>query len=358
MMKNGLILSLLLLSVFSCHKPEFYIPEGYIDETFWVENNGAHLYTSARGNATTDAIIIHVHGGPALGSHEFYYVRPLSYRAMEEEGIVIYYDQRGIGLSTGNFGKDKYTVEQFIDDLDQVVDVVRLKYGTDKNIFLFGRSWGGKLTINYLVDEARQAKITGWISTNGAHDVPLIRSTGKQLLMDVANEQIDLGHSVNSWKKIREFAENFDPSDASENNQSDYGTHAYKGMELLKDDGQIMERNEATWLSGDEKYKNTALVPNEITWNDFQNIGGKIYNQLLTESVLHLVDQIEIPVLMIYGEYDLICTPQMGQIVFDKIGTPTEDKIFIVYENIGHGSISAPDRFSEDFQTFITQYNK
>lgn len=357
-MNNRLILTLIILALTSCKEPELPLPSGYIDESFWVEIEGAQLYTSARGNAKTGAVIIHVHGGPALGSHKFYYERPLSYRTMEEEGIVVYYDQRGLGLSTGNFDTDKYSLEQFIRDLDQVVDVISLKYGTDKRIFLFGRSWGGKLTTNYLLNNSRQAKITGWISTNGSHDLPLIRNIGKQMLMDVADEQISSGHSVDQWVKIKNFAEDFDPSDASEQNQSDYGTNAYEGMELLKKDGQILERNELTWLSGNDKYQNTALVPNEIAWNNLQGIAGKIYNQLLTESVLDQLHKIQIPILMIYGEYDLICPPKMGRKVFDLAGTSKKDKRFAIYKNIGHGSLKAPDLYSKDFCAFITKYNQ
>jgi len=356
-MNHKLTQVLILLFLISCQEPEILLPDGFIDESFWVSVEGAHLYTSARGNATTGAIIIHVHGGPALGSHSYYYERSLSYKAMEEEAIVVYYDQRGIGLSTGNFSKDKYSIEQFVVDLDQVVDVVSLKYGKDKNIFLFGRSWGGKLTTHYLLDDQKQAKITGWISTNGAHDIPLIRSTGKQLLIDVAEEQISLDNSIEEWKRIKDFAENFNPNDASAHNQSDYGIHAYEGMNLLKKDYQIQEQNEVTWLSGDEKYRNTALVPNETIWNDLQDIAGIIYNQLLTISIQDQVHLIKLPILMTYGEYDLICPPKMGKMIFDLTSTPTAHKQFIIYKKIGHSSIDAPDRYVEHFKEFINKYN-
>ncbi|WP_020528675.1 alpha/beta fold hydrolase [Flexithrix dorotheae] len=357
-MKNSIFILLISILLSNCREPELSLPENFIDESFWVEIDGAHLFTSARGNMSTDLVIINVHGGPALGAHHYYYERPIAYKAMEEAGIVVYYDQRGVGLSTGSFGKEKYTMEQFTIDLDQVVDVVRLKFGKNNKIFLFGRSWGGKLTTNYLLDPKKQEKITGWISTNGAHDLPLMRGKGKTMLLDVANEQISKGNSPNDWKTIIEFAQQFNPNDTTARNHNDFGTKAYEGMEILKRDNQIIEIDESTWLSKNELYHNTAMSGTEIAWNDMQDVAGKIYEKLYTESSMDRLHNIKVPTLFIFGEYDLICPPEMGKEVFDQLGTPEEDKKMLIYEKIGHLSLNAPNRYIRDFEAFISKYKK
>ena len=357
-MKYTFIWAILMIGLLSnCKSPELSLPNDFVDESFWVKVDKAHLYTSARGNASDDGvIIIHVHGGPAEGAHGFYFNRPLSYKAMEEEGIVVYYDQRGLGLSTGNFSKDSYTVEQSVKDLDMVVDVARHKFGLEKPVFLFGRSWGGTLTLRYLLNTNLQQKITGWICSNGATDLPLIKFASKELLIEVANEQIGMGNSVGKWEELKSFATNFNPVNASNDAFSDLTIKAVEGMEQLKSDGLIVENNTNTWLSDGEINKHTAYSYTEIFWNDIQGIPDEIYIPLLDISVADQVHRIELPTLIVWGEYDLLVPKQLGVTLFEAISTPVEDKYFHVYENIGHNSMTAPHRYTNHFKTFVNQY--
>jgi pimeloyl-ACP methyl ester carboxylesterase len=81
-----------------------------------------------------------INGGPG-GTHHYFH--PWFGRA-KGFARVIYYDQRGTGLSDFQPGADGYSVEQALDDLD----ALRLALGIDKWV-LVGFSYGGFLAQYY-----------------------------------------------------------------------------------------------------------------------------------------------------------------------------------------------------------------
>jgi pimeloyl-ACP methyl ester carboxylesterase len=90
--------------------------------------------------------LILLHGGPGLSETGLfrYYNAPL-----EKSFRVVYWDQRGAGKSFDSaIPRSSMTVEQFISDLDELVDVVCARVGATK-VALFGHSWGSALGVLY-----------------------------------------------------------------------------------------------------------------------------------------------------------------------------------------------------------------
>ena len=71
------------------------------------------------GNLNSNTFIILLHGGPGGDSHT--YNTGITYFSdqMEEEFVMVYYDQRGSGTSMGNYKKSDLTMEQYIEDFKQ-----------------------------------------------------------------------------------------------------------------------------------------------------------------------------------------------------------------------------------------------
>jgi pimeloyl-ACP methyl ester carboxylesterase len=68
---------------------------------------------------------------------------------LEKCFTVVNWDQRGAGKSFDRkIPKSSMTVEQFIADLDELVDTVRLRLGK-RNVTIFGHSWGSALGVLY-----------------------------------------------------------------------------------------------------------------------------------------------------------------------------------------------------------------
>ena len=93
-----------------------------------------------------DPAVILLHGGP--GASETALFR--HYNAdLERRFLMVYWDQRGTGRSyRGGIPPASMTIEQFVRDLDQVVDLVRTRFRKD-TVVLLGHSWGSALGILY-----------------------------------------------------------------------------------------------------------------------------------------------------------------------------------------------------------------
>ena len=80
-----------------------------------------------RGESVANPPLILLHGGPGLSETGFFrhFNAPL-----EKSFTVVYWDQRGAGKSFDrNIPRSSMTVEQFISDLDELVDAVRKRLG-------------------------------------------------------------------------------------------------------------------------------------------------------------------------------------------------------------------------------------
>jgi pimeloyl-ACP methyl ester carboxylesterase len=86
--------------------------------------------------------LILLHGGPGLSETRFF---RLFNAPLENTFTVVYWDQRGAGKSfSRHVPRSSMTIEQFIADLDELVDGVcqRLE---KKKVAIFGHSWGSAL---------------------------------------------------------------------------------------------------------------------------------------------------------------------------------------------------------------------
>jgi pimeloyl-ACP methyl ester carboxylesterase len=95
-----------------------------------------------RGESIANPALILLHGGPGLSETAF--LRHFN-AALEKVFTVVYWDQRGAGKSFDRgIPRSSMTVEQFISDLDELVDAVCGRLGKTKTA-IFGHSWGAAL---------------------------------------------------------------------------------------------------------------------------------------------------------------------------------------------------------------------
>lgn len=104
-----------------------------------VTLEGVTFHAQTFGDPTNQTVIV-VHGGPG-GDHRYL----LDLKALTDEYHVVFYDQRGTGLSP-RVDPKTITVEASIDDLDNIIR----HYSPDKPVYLIGHSWGAMLATGYL----------------------------------------------------------------------------------------------------------------------------------------------------------------------------------------------------------------
>jgi proline iminopeptidase len=142
--KRGLLIfSLLLITLFQSlllfvHKKVPQTVE-FDNSLPYTEINGYKYHTETFGNPDSTAVIA-IHGGPGQG---YEYMKCL--KQLSNTYHVIFYDQRGAGLSP-RVDKKYLTIEQSIDDLHSIVEY----FSNGKKVKLIGHSWGAMLVVGYL----------------------------------------------------------------------------------------------------------------------------------------------------------------------------------------------------------------
>lgn len=120
-----------------------------------------------RGVSQSNPALIILHGGP--GASESALFRHYN-NALEHHFLVVYWEQRGTGRSfnTG-IPPESMTIAQFVRDLDDVVELVRQRFGKNK-VVLLGHSWGTVLGTVYAASHPE--KVSAYVGVAQVADVP------------------------------------------------------------------------------------------------------------------------------------------------------------------------------------------
>ena len=119
---------------------------GSIAEIKYLRLGGHDQWVMIRGESVANPPLILLHGGP--GFTEMRLFRHFN-APLEKTFTVVNWDQRGAGKSFDRkLRSSSMTVEQLIADLNELVDLVCKRVGTDK-VAIFGHSWGSALGVLY-----------------------------------------------------------------------------------------------------------------------------------------------------------------------------------------------------------------
>jgi proline iminopeptidase len=132
-----------------------------------VSVNGAQLYYEIYGKG--EPIVI-LHGGPGL---DHTYLLPQMLRLADHYKL-IFYDQRGSGRSTGTVDSTSITVDNFVNDLEQVRKALHLE-----QITLLGHSWGGLLAMEYAFrfpNRVRRMILASSVGSTSEWEIPFDRN--------------------------------------------------------------------------------------------------------------------------------------------------------------------------------------
>ena len=111
--------------------------------------NGTRLHAEAFGDPGNPAIVF-LHAGP--GSN---YRSLLSLTPLQDDFYLVYFDQRGAGLSE-RLGKSQLTLESYIEDLYQVIN--HYTKSDTSTITLVGYSWGGQYATAFIAQHPERVK--------------------------------------------------------------------------------------------------------------------------------------------------------------------------------------------------------
>jgi pimeloyl-ACP methyl ester carboxylesterase len=124
--------------------PNGEVVPGSIAEIRYLRLGGVDQWVMIRGESPENPLLILLHGGPGFPEMRLF----RSFNApLEKDFTVVYWEQRGTDKSFGrNIPKSSMTVEQFIADLDELVEAMRERFGK-KKVAIYGHSWGPALGV-------------------------------------------------------------------------------------------------------------------------------------------------------------------------------------------------------------------
>jgi len=326
------------LLIISCSKETFYN-----GDHFFVENDGARMPVYIKGNIDSRIFILFIHGGPG-GNASLASFIPVS-QELENDYAFAYWDQRASGLSQGNPDPSTFTVEQFVEDLDLVIDAINSRHNHPKIVF-YGISWGGALGSAYLSTGNYQEKVAGFINMDSGHN--LLDGLPKSVVFvkEYAQKQIDAGEDVAYWTEVHDWCAT-DPDMTIPDNYFKYDGYLVNTNAYRYDPDQEVLGPDVGAAGVMNSYLSLAIFFN----------GGYLAQRfnILELNLSPQMANIKVPTMVIWGRHDGVNTIEMGFDAFNSIGgIGFTDKEMVILENSAHeGYIEEQELFMSSFRRFV-----
>ena len=288
---------------------------GSIAEVGYRRLGGIDQWVMMRGEHIANPPLILLHGGPGLSETALFrrYNAPL-----EKQFTLVYWDQRGSGKSFArSIPRSTMTVEQFLADLDELVDVVRQRLGQRK-VVIFGHSWGALLGVLYAARFPE--KVAAYVGSGQIGDWP----AGEAASYAFAVAEAERLGNAKALSKLRRI-----------------GPPPYPAKSVFTErtclaelEGQLNVRSllsmaEVT-LGGPEQ--TVVDVPNLI--RGFRWTLDVMWDEVSKLNLHALAPALQIPVFLFLGRRDHWVPAETSVAYFDMLTAPS--KALVWFEHSGH----------------------
>ena len=333
-----------------------------MDQEIYIPVNESKLYLRLIGN-TQGSIILNLHGGPGAFSgfdHEF------NRHYLEEKYLLAYLDQRGGGKSPATKDTSMLNMEQFVADLDVVVDSLKAKF-PNRPIHLMGASWGGTLGLLYMI--SHQDKITSYACISGKADgvypikalIDYEESLAKQHLKQ-ASSSADSTIYLNLLSRLDSIKTHDMDDFYTEVNLLKHDFPKALGFEVYW--ANVAARDRAAELGQDPAYYQRAHYTKaefNLAMEKFDFVNGVFrndpaYNHL---NILKQIGDIQKPMLVMQGDKDYSIGVKQAEMIYKALkGIPKKDKFLKIIPNASHNlNMEAPEPYYATLLDFFNRYN-
>lgn len=334
-----ILIALITLSISSCSKDDDLVN---LSDTIFIRHKNADMPAYIHGNGSEKVFLITLHGGPGGTGLGF---RGTAFNSIENTCAVIYFDQRGSGMSQGSYSEDGISINIMAEDVLALVKVIRQKYGSDSRFFLLGHSWGATLGIATLLKD--QHDFLGWIQLDGTHSPRDLYSEYITNFERVAAEQIQIENSIPFWESVNDLLLDVDPV-FNRNDIPRLNAKAFDAEKQLSSDNLI---NSPSGGRDDLAFKYNLITFYWNLLNTQSQLDPGIQGIL---SYTNRLTEIKIPSLILWGKYDMVVPTSIAQEAYDNLGSST--KKLVIFEKSGHAPMgSEADLFAEEVKTFIDE---
>ena len=332
-----------------------------VDTEIFIPIEKSNLYARIVGNPDKP-IIITLHGGPGAFNvdHEFFR------NIFEQDYLMVYFDQRGSGKSDEWKDKSMLTTDQFVKDLDLVVDYIKNKY-PNKKINLLGSSWGGMYGFLYLIKH--QEKINSFISNSGTANIKhnslaLIKHERKlaKNLIKKTNDTVKLNRYKEILKELDVIEKSGFKSFFSDMNTIRYVIPKDLGFDVYWAQPEKKAAKDKIF-NDPEFYTRVKYTPEllEQAMTRFEYInevfhGQEAYNNL---NILDELAVIKTPILVIQGDLDYAIGTESGKMIYKALkNVPKKDKELVYIKNASHNvPAEEPEQLYKALTAFFAKHN-
>jgi pimeloyl-ACP methyl ester carboxylesterase len=270
--------------------------------------------------------LIVLHGGPGMSEMGFFrrYNAPL-----ERYFTVVHWDQRGTGKSFDrDIARSSMTLDQFVADLDELVDLVRRRFGKEKVVIL-GHSWGSALGAIYA---ARfPAKVAVYVGAAQIGDA----AAGESLSYSYGLAEAERRHDERALKKLRAI-----------------GPPPYPAKSLFIERAVLNKLDGQAGLGTMWKVARALFGRPESSILDLPNLVkgfgftlDAMWAEVSTLNLLKLVPALRMPVVILVGRGDHWVPPETSVAFFDALAAPSKELVW--FEHSGHEAfVDEPEKFN------------
>jgi pimeloyl-ACP methyl ester carboxylesterase len=295
--------------------PDGEVVPGSIAEINYLRLGGLDQWVMIRGESISNPPLILLHGGPGFSEMRLFrhFNAPL-----EKSFTVVYWDQRGTGKSfDSKIPRSSMTIEQFVADLDELVDAVCKRVGK-KKVAIFGHSWGSALGVLY---SARfPEKVAAYVGSGQIGDWPAGEASSYTFVLAEAQR-------LNNRKALKTLrAIGPPPHDA----RSLWTQRTW----LNRLDGHLSARSlwdlGRIFLGGPES--SIFDLPNML--RGFRSSLDVMWAEVSRLNLVKLVPALQMPVFFFLGRHDHWVAPEISEAYFDALTAPS--KALVWFEESGH----------------------
>ncbi len=304
-----------------------------VAEARYVRLGGVEQWVLIRGEDVANPPLIVLHGGPGMSEMGFF--RRLN-APLERLFTVVHWDQRGTGKS---FDRDippsSMTLEQFVTDLDELVDLVRRRFGKEK-VAVLGHSWGSALGAIYT--GRFPEKVSVYVGAAQIGDWSAGESVSYAFALAEAQRQQD----IQAVKKLRAI-----------------GPPPHPARSVFVERTIVSRLVGETRLSNVWKAARALFARPESSIFDLPNLlRGFVFTldamwpEVSKLNLLTLVPALQVPVFIFVGRRDHWVPPETSVAYFDALTAPS--KTLVRFEQSGHEAfVDEPEKFNSTMAELV-----
>jgi pimeloyl-ACP methyl ester carboxylesterase len=306
--------------------PDGGVVPGSVAEIAYLRLGGLDQWVMIRGESVANPPLILLHGGPGWSETAFwrYFNAPL-----EKSFTSVYWDQRGAGKSFDRtLARSSMTVEQFISDLDDLVEAVCERLGKT-NVVIYGHSWGSAFGVLYAARFPE--KVAAYVGSGQIGDWPAAEATSYAFALAEAQR-------LGNRRAIRKL-QSIGPPPYSANAVFTERTW------LSRFEGRMRPR--ALWKVARAVLgrRESSILELPCAMRGFRFSMNAMWAEVSRLNLIELVPALAMPVFFFLGRKDRWVPPETSVAYLDALTAPSKKLVW--FEDSSHELfIDEPDKFN------------